>query len=443
MAQLVSLNPTSGELLAELETTTNAEIDQIVARSHKALPAWRELTVKQRAEYILKGYENILANRKEVEQLIHDEMGKTPAEAEREVSYYCGNIGNLVEEVNEALISTTHNDGTTETTTFYDALGVCASITPWNFPLGMPHTLMMPSLLAGNTVIFKPSEEVPLIGLKYAELLNTHLPKDVFQVVIGTGEQGKYLVESDVQLITFTGSQATGKHILNSASKDLKRVLLELGGKDPLLVLEDADIEAAAKFGANNSFRNAGQVCVSTEKIFVHESHYDKFLELFIEEVQKVCVGSMINKRQKDHVVKQVQEAVEKGAKIVFGEVNVDDTNLFTPVVLTDLTSEMNIMIDETFGPVACIAKVGSTEEALQKANKGNYALGAAIFSQDIESAKKLAHRMKSGMVGINRGPGGAKGSAWVGAGQSGYGFHGSKEGHRQFTQLRIVSAPL
>ncbi|MDC0980138.1 aldehyde dehydrogenase family protein [Bdellovibrionales bacterium] len=443
MSTLKSLNPTTGELISEIKVTTHAEIDQMVKQAHAALPRWRSLTVRERADYILRGYQNILAHRKNMEQLIHDEMGKTLNEAEKEVSYYCGGIENLIAEVDEALQANTYNDGTTETTIFYEPFGVCASITPWNFPLGMPHTLMMPSLLSGNTVLFKPSEEVPLIGIKYAELLNQALPKDVLQVVIGAGEEGKHLVESDVQLITFTGSQATGKHILNSASKELKRVLLELGGKDPLLVLEDADIEAAAKFGANNSFRNAGQVCVSTEKIFVHETVYDQFMELFISEVKKVSIGSMINKRQKDHVIKQVQEAIKMGAQIAYGEVNTDESNLFTPVVLTDVTSDMNIMIDETFGPVACIAKVSSSEEAIKEANRGNYALGASIFSKNRESAMKLAPLLKSGMVGINRGPGGGKGSPWVGAAQSGYGFHGSKEGHRQFAQLRVISVPL
>lgn len=443
MGHLRSYNPTTKELLAELPVTTTSEIDEMVKNSHRAQKSWGERPIEERAQFILKGYERLKENREEMVTLIHSEMGKTLKEAHREFDGYTGGIKNLMSEVIESLKPSVNNDGVTETTTYRDPLGVCASITPWNFPLGMPHTLMMPSLAAGNTIIFKPSEEVPLIGLKYVECLNQTLPKGVLQVVIGAGEQGKYLVESDVQLITFTGSQATGKSILSSGGKELKRVLLELGGKDPLIVLNDADVEKATTFAVNNSFRNAGQVCVSTEKIYVEEAIYDNFVGKLIEKAQNVELGHMIHHKQKTHVVNQVKEAIAEGAQIVFGELDESDSNYFSPVVLTDVTPEMNIMVDETFGPVACVQKVSSTEEAMELANRGNYALGGVIFSSDTEKAKTLSRGMKAGMVGINKAVGGAKGSPWVGAGQSGFGFHGSPEGHRQFTQLRIVSCPL
>lgn len=437
MKTLKTYNPKNGELLAELEVTTTEKIHSMVKNSHVAQKEWAKLTVKERGDFIVKAYDGILENKQELADLIHNEMGKTPAEALREVEVYASGIRNMANELEEALAPHSNSVGSITTTTLYDPLGVCASITPWNFPMGMPHTLMMPSLIAGNTVLFKPSEEVTLIGLKYAEILNRTLPENVLQVVVGAGEQGKELVESDVQLITFTGSQNTGKNILQSAGKDLKRVLLELGGKDPLIVMDDADIEAAAGFAALNSFRNTGQVCVSTEQVFVTSKNHDKFLSLLLDKTKEVEVGSMINKRQKDHVVKQVKQAIEMGAKLEFGDIEGEH---LTPIVLSNVTPQMNIMIDETFGPVACVMRVDSEQEAIDISNMTNYGLGAVIFGEDTDSAYTYATQLKTGMVGINKACGGVKGSPWVGYGQSGYGFHGSTAGHRQFAQVRIIS---
>ena len=437
MTVLKTYNPKNGELLASLDTTSTEDIKSIVANSHTAQALWAKKTVRERADIIIKAYDGIIEHKQVLADLIHNEMGKTETEALREVEAYAGGIKNMGDELVEALAEHSKTIGTVTTTTIYDPLGVCASVTPWNFPMGMPHTLMMPSLMAGNTVVFKPSEEVPLIGIKYAEILNKVLPKDVLQVVIGAGEQGAALVDSDVQLITFTGSQNTGKHILQSAAKKLKRVMLELGGKDPLIVLDDVDLDAAIEFAALNSYRNAGQVCVSTEQIFVTEKNHDQFLKGMVEKAKTVEIGVMINKKQQDHVKKQVKEALEMGAKLELG--NIDDEHL-SPIVLSNVTADMNIMIDETFGPVACVMKVKDIEEAVAISNRSNYGLGGVIFGNDTDLAASIGRQLKIGMVGINKACSGVSGSPWVGYGESGYGYHGSASGHRQFTQIRIVS---
>jgi acyl-CoA reductase-like NAD-dependent aldehyde dehydrogenase len=443
MAKLQSFNPANGEVVGELEITTNQEIQEMVERSKVAQKKWAATPVEERTELILKAYELILARKEEIAQLIHQEMGKPLKESVGEVDGYSAGIKRMTQEVIEAVKPTENNDGRTKTTIYRDPLGVCASVTPWNFPMGMPHTLMMPSLMAGNTVLFKPSEEVFLTGAKYAEILNEVLPPDVLQLVIGTGEQGKALVEADVQLITFTGSVGTGRRILEAAAKDFKRVLLEMGGKDPLIVLEDADVEAAARFASGNSFRNSGQVCVSTEKILVMESIYEDFLAKLKEYSKDVSIGPMVHGGQKNIVMSQVNDAVESGAEVVFGDPKADEGNFISPTIMTGLNPDMKIMQDETFGPVACVIPVKSKEEAIQIANDGGWGLGAVVFGKDLEKANEVARQLSAGMVGINKACGGAKGSPWVGTGSSGYGFHGSIEGHRQFTQLRIVSHPV
>ncbi|TVP54216.1 MAG: aldehyde dehydrogenase, partial [Gemmatimonadales bacterium] len=351
----------------------------------------------------------------------------------------------------EALEPEVVEDGRLRSTVYRDPLGVCAAITPWNFPMSMPSWMVLPALMAGNTVVFKPSEETPLSGQAYADALNEVLPEDVLVVVHGADAQGKALVRSDVDMIAFTGSREVGKHILREASGDLKRVVLELGGKDPLVVLSDADVQAAAKFAAWNSFRNAGQVCVATERIFVVEDIADAFEEALGRVASAMTVGSgeedpdvgpMVNARQRDHVLAQLRAAVEAGARVVAGGDGHRD-NFVTPTVLADVTDAMEIATEETFGPVACVTRVSSEDEAVERANDTRFGLGAVVYGGDEEKAGAVARRIKAGMVGVNRPPGGAVGTPWVGARESGFGFHKGKDGHRQFTQIRVVTHKL
>ena len=313
----------------------------------------------------------------------------------------------------------------------------------------MPHWMVFPALATGNTVVLKPSEETPLIAQAYADLLIEHLPENVLQVIHGDEKQGKALVDSDVDLIAFTGSRAAGKHILTAAAGSLKRVILELGGKDPLIVLDSANLEKAAKFAASSSFRNAGQVCVSTERIYVDKSVANRFVDLLVQETGKYTqgngmdkgtrVGPMINAHQRDHVLHQLDEAASSGAEIKAGGSGHHDL-FVTPTVLTGVTHEMSIGRDETFGPVACVSAVDNDEEAVKLANDTPYGLGAVVFGSDDERTASVARRLTAGMIGINQSVGGARGTPWVGARQSGYGFHSSRDGHRNFTQTRVVS---
>ena len=225
MRKLETFNPATGELLAELNITPSKEIQAMVGRAKKAQITWAKKSNRDRADLIIKAYKEIKNRSKQMAEIIHKEMGKIHEEAANEVNSSIKKIPRIAEDVVDALKSKETNDGVTRTISYWDPLGVCASITPWNFPMGMPQTLIIPSLIAGNTVLFKPSEEVPLVGIEYAQILNKTLPEDVLQVVIGTGNQGRELVESDIQLITFTGSQSTGKHILEQAAKEFKRVI--------------------------------------------------------------------------------------------------------------------------------------------------------------------------------------------------------------------------
>jgi len=448
MERLKSYNPATGKVVGEVPVTPAREIPAAVARARAAQPAWDALGLAGRAELLKKALPIFADRAQQHGELITAEMGKPIKEAVGEAKSLGWGLDRELDEIVEALSPEVIDDGRAHSTIYHDPLGVVGAITPWNFPMSMPSWMVIPALAAGNTVVFKPSEETPLCGQAYADALNEVLPEDVLIVVHGADDQGKAIVKSDVDMIAFTGSREVGKHIMREAASSLKRLVLELGGKDPMIVLEDADIGKAAQFAAANSFRNAGQVCVSTERIFVLESVADEFEQALagIAAAMKVGdgaegpdVGPMVNPRQRDHVIAQVDAAVASGAKVLAGGSGHHD-NFVTPTVLSGVTEDMDIARDETFGPVACVTRVATVDEAVERANHSRFGLGAVVFGGEGETTDAVARRLTAGMIGINRPIMGAAGTPWVGARESGYGFHKSKDGHRQFTQTRVVT---
>lgn len=448
-SNLASINPFDGSIVGEVAVTPGGQVPAVVTRARNAQVAWGALSLEQRRD-VLKPLGKLIEYRAdELAKLITREMGKPIKEAQGEVAATVGRLGHELDAIVEALTPEKLDDGSTQSTIYYDPFGVCACITPWNFPLMMPHWLVLPALMAGNAVVLKPSEESPVVAQRYVDLLNELLPAGVLQVVHGKDDQGKALVASQVDLICFTGSRETGKHIMAAASSGLKRVILELGSKDPLIVLEDADVPAAARFAAANSFRNAGQVCVSTERVYVPTSIEKPFMDELLKASAEVLVGDgldeantlgpMVNATQRDHVLNQIEQAVADGATVAFGNAG-HHGNFVMPTVLTGITHDMDIARTETFGPVACVIAVDDENEAVTLANDTEFGLGAVVFGE-LQHAERVARRLTAGMIGINKSVGGACGAPWVGARQSGYGYHASRDGHRQFCQPRVVSS--
>jgi acyl-CoA reductase-like NAD-dependent aldehyde dehydrogenase len=448
MATLPSFDPATGERVGEVPITAPEHVQAAVDRARAAQPAWDALGLRGRADTLRRCAE-IFAERVEAHaELITREMGKPLRESRIEARSLGSGLAGELEEMVEALSPEAVDDGRARSTVYHDPLGVVGAITPWNFPMSMPSWMVVPALAAGNAVVLKPSEETPLCGQAYADALNEVLPTDVLVVVHGADEQGKALVRSDVDMIAFTGSREVGKHILREASATLKRVVLELGGKDPMIVLDDADLAKAAEFAAFNSFRNAGQVCVSTERIFVLDSVADEFERALADLTAAMTpgsglddadVGPMVNARRRDHVLAQIEAAVGAGARVLAGGDGHHD-NFVTPTALADVTDDMAIGRAETFGPVACVTRVATVDEAVRRANDTPFGLGAVVFGGDEERTAAVARRLKAGMVGVNRAVGGAAGTPWVGARESGFGFHKSRDGHRQFAQTRVLT---
>ncbi len=449
-SELVSINPATSLPVGNVPITSVDSIPKIVEKSLIAQKNWAEKTIEERKEILIPAANELEIQSKSMAKLLTQEMGKPLAESLGEITYAAKNWIHELDEIQNALKPQTIEDDSRTTNLYYDPLGVSAVITPWNFPLLMPHKSLLPSLVAGNSVILKPSEETPLIAHAYCNLLQKFLPQNVLQIIHGDEIQGKKLVASNINLVVFTGSKAAGEHILESSSNGLKRVILELGGKDPMIVLSDSNIQKAVEFGVHNAFRNAGQVCVSTERIYVNDSIADEFENLFIKKTseliqgngldENVSIGPMINCTQKNIVENQVNDAIGGGAKLLY-QGGSSEGNYSPVTVLTNLHHGMKIMNEETFGPVACIQRVSSDEEAITLANDTPYGLGACVFGE-IEHARSVARKLGAGMIGINSGCGGATGSPWVGSKGSGYGFHSGPMGHRQFCQIRTVSIP-
>ena len=447
-AALTSYNPATGEPVGEVPVTPAGEIPGIVARAREAQKTWGEKTAAERADILRPAGQRLLDRADELGRLMSAEQGKPIADGVSEVTHCGEKLKTEVDEIAEAVAPRELTAEGLVTTLRYDPLGVVAAITPWNFPMLMPQWMVLPALVAGNSVVLKPSEQTPLIAQAYADILNEFLPEGVLHTIHGEDDQGKALVAADVDLIAFTGSKATGQKIMAASAEGLKRLILELGSKDPLIVLEGADLDAAAEFAARNSFRNCGQVCVSTERIYAQDTIADAFAAKLIEQAKAytpgdpsaegVQMGPMVMLDQKNHVVAQVDDAVKHGAQLLHGGEKLDG-NFVPATVLKGVTHDMSIMHAETFGPVAAIATVKDADEAVRLANDSEYGLGAVVFGPE-ELAQRVAGRINAGMIGVNRGIHGAPGSPWAGAKHSGIGYHMGPDGHRQFCQVRTIT---
>ncbi len=445
---LNSINPVTNQSIGSVDITPCEHIANTVTRARNAQQSWANLSISARITQLKKLSNHLSEKQEQLAQLITQEMGKPIKESRQEILLCHTNLTGYLDEIEQALTPQVKNNNNTESVMYYDPLGVCAVITPWNFPFSLPHGLIIAALAAGNAVIFKPSEETPLSGQAYADLLHQILPPDLVHIIHGSDDQGKALVAQPIDLIAFIGSQQTGKKIMAAASEHLTRIILELGGKDPMIVLEDANIEKAACYATENSFRNAGQVCISTERIYVHEKVIPQFIETLVRETNKIQLGNgmdeatdigpMVNQTQKNHVLSQIEDAKNKGATIVLDGSN-QENNFMAPTILSNIDHDMRIAKEETFGPVACITSISDDDEAVALANDTTLGLGAVVFGQD-DHAKTVARHLTAGMIGVNQGCRGVKGTPWIGAKQSGYGYYHSTEGHRQFTQIRVIT---
>ncbi len=442
MSTLTSYNPINRKPVGDVPITEPADMPAVVLRAKNAQKSWSVLSLGERQQKVVKAYEALTAVEDELTLLISKEMGKDYRRASYEVGGTIQNTAYFTQEITQALqTESMGRDGEMQ----YRPLGVVAVISPWNYPLAMANNLLLPALIAGNSVVLKPSEETPLVTELFVNTLNQVLPEHLLQIAHGDAKTGKALVNADIDMIAFTGSLAAGKHIMASAASGLKRLVMELGGNDPLIVMASADIDKAVQFAVASSFENTGQMCTSTERIYVDERVADEFEKKVVAlarryqagpwDQQNVNIGPIVNPKQHANILSQLEDAEAKGAKFLLGQPH-HELPYIHPTVVTGITSNMTLEQDETFGPVVAISRFSHLSEAVVRANASPYGLGAVVFGG--AGANDVAEQMEAGMVAINKGPGGL--GPWVGAKQSGFGFHGTAAGHRQFAQVRVIN---
>ena len=433
------------------------EVAAAVARARGAQAAWARLTYRVRARVLLRAREIVLDQLEEIAELISRETGKPATEAiAMEIvptldlmRYFAENTQSILKRKRIGLGQ--YNFMARSSYIVYKPLGVVGIISPWNFPWATPLDEVAMALMAGNAVVLKPSELTPFSALKIADVFKqAQLPAGLLQIVTGDGSTGAALVEAGVNKIMFTGSVNTGKRVAAAAAKNLTPVVLELGGKDPMVVCEDANLENAARAAVWGAFCNSGQACASIERCYVHESIADEFVDLVVKETKllkqdkpstdNIDVGAMTNERQLEIVEDHVSDAVERGAEVRVGGQRLDELRgwFHQPTVVTGVDHSMKLMREETFGPVLPIMTFKTDEEAVRLANDSIYGLTASVFTGNLKRGKRIAEQLDAGTVMVNEVvyTHAVAQTPWGGVKQSGYGrTHGS------FGLLELVSA--
>jgi acyl-CoA reductase-like NAD-dependent aldehyde dehydrogenase len=421
MRKIVSRNPATGELLREIDCASESEVYSAVARAKLAQTAWADLGVRRRIA-ILREFQARLHGRKsEIAAAITREAGKPLAESlVTEILIVLDAARFLIDNAFRLLRDEPVPHGSLATklkrgSLLREPYGVIGIISPWNYPFSIPATESLAALVAGNAVVLKPSELTPLVALELASLLHeSGIPKEIFQVIAGDGVAGSALVTSGIDKLVFTGSVATGKRIAAAAAERMLPVVLELGGKDPMLVLDDADMDVASSAAVWGAFVNAGQACLSVERCYVSRSVDSMFAIFCGEKAGQLRVGNgidphtdvgpMIHERQLRIVEAHVEDAKAKGARVLAGGKRLPELgpNFYAPTVLMNVTQDMRIMREETFGPVLPIMAFDSDDEAIRLANDSEYGLAASIFTRDTKRGERLARRIHAGTVMIN-----------------------------------------
>ncbi len=447
-----TLNPTTGKIEKEFQQHTPTEINQKIELAEKTYQSWRFESFENRKQIIKAVANELRLQREELAKLITTEMGKPIRESRIEIDYTARIFDFYADNAEQFLQPVAYESEKGDALIVSDPIGVLLGVMPWNFPFSQIVRFAAPNLMAGNTILLKTASNIPQCAQAFEDLFTkVNAPKGIYQNLFISGKETSDLVKNDkIKGVSLTGSDAAGSSIAKIAGENIKKSVLELGGTDPMIILNDADLEKVMNGTINGRLRNAGQACTSSKRIIVQEDIYDTYLAKVTAYVEQLKVGNpMLEETDMgpissltalQNLLNQIQSSVEQGATLITGGYQIGNEGSFlAPTILTDLKPGMKAYHEEVFGPVICLIKVKTAEEAIAIANDTAYGLGASIYTENVALAQQIARQIESGMVYINKQVSSSPDLPFGGTKRSGYGRELSKEGISEFINKKLI----
>ena len=452
-ATITVVNPSTGAVVGQVPRMGKAETRRAIEAAERALPAWRELSAKARANALRRWYELIMENQQDLGQIMTLEQGKPLPEAVGEIVFGASYIEWYAEEAKRVYGDVIPGATDKRLLVIKQPIGVCAAITPWNFPSAMITRKAGPALAAGCTMVIKPASQTPFSALALVYLAElAGIPKGVLSVVTGAAAEIAAELTSNpvVRKISFTGSTEIGREIMEKCAHDIKKVSLELGGNAPFIVFEDADLDAAVEGALASKFRNAGQTCVCANRLYVHDKVYDAFVDKLGSAVAAlqigdgfttgVTLGPLIDGKAVGKVREHIEDALAKGAKVVQGGgAHALGGNFFQPTILVDVPDNARVAKEETFGPLAPVFRFFDDAEVVKKANDTEFGLAAYFYTANLSRVFRVGENLEYGIVGVNTGIISSEAAPFGGVKASGVGREGSKYGLEDYLEIKYL----
>jgi aldehyde dehydrogenase (NAD+) len=444
------LNPATEQVIGQAPDATEADLDRAVAAARAAFPAWSALPIEKRREYLNKMAQAILDNIDPLKRLLTAEQGKPHEAAEGDIGGAAHWIMGTTQYDLPVIVNEDSDERYSETRRV--PIGVVGAIAPWNFPMILAAFKTGPALLAGNTMVLKPSPFTPLTTLKFGELVKDILPPGVLNIISGGDNLGPWMTaHPGIDKVSFTGSTATGKKVMQSAAGTLKRVTLELGGNDAAIVMPDVDVEKVAEQLFWAAFENNGQICIATKRMYVHKDIYEPLRDAIVAYAKTVKVGDgceqgtqigpINNHQQYERVLDLIRDAKEQGYTFLMGGEKSDVPGYFVPITIIDNPPEdSRIVREEQFGPVLPLIKFDDYDDVIARANDTDYGLGGSVWGKDTDKAFEIAKRIQSGTVWVNEVRHISPNAAFGGLKQSGLGVEGGEEGLLEYTNAQVLT---
>jgi len=446
----VTVNPTSGQILNEYENMTKENINELVRRAREAFSDWKK-DIQKRADSLYAFADEIRKNKENLAVTATREMGKAIKESRSEIDKCAWTIEYYADNGKIFTSDEIVNTDARKSVIIFEPIGVIGSIMPWNFPYWQALRFAAPSLMAGNTIVLKPASATMQCGIEIEKaFINAGIPRGIFQTMIGDSSTAETLIDSEINAVTFTGSVQVGGKVAQRATSQLKKTVLELGGSDPFIVCEDADIEKASTGAVKGRFINCGQSCIASKRFIITKEIAGEFIEKFVSKTEKLRVGDpllddtdigpLVNSKSLNNIETLVSKSVKEGAEVATGGERPNSKGFFyRPTIMNKVSPKMEVASEEVFGPIAPVITVEEEKDAIKIANNSKYGLGASIWTQDLEKAEKLSRSIESGIVTVNNVVISDPRVPFGGIKNSGFGRELSRYGMLEFVNVKSI----